>query len=121
MDGTPLTIANNNLWNAVIIHIGDVNGADILGGGNRPAWKLAANVVRIDKLPTRSRNKLLIIFSRKRRELQVCSKPAAIRPLNSVRARINHHTVSRRDFYRWIVVHLPGNHIVATSACDLPE
>src|SRR6267378_1645195 len=121
MDVAPLTIADDYFWNAIIIHIRDFNGANILRRLNRPAWKLAANVVRIYKLPTRRRNELLIIFSRKRRQLQVWSKPAAICPLGSVRTRINYHTVSRRDFNRGIVVHLPGNNIVATSAWDLPQ
>ena len=71
MDVAPLAIADDHLRNAVVIHIGDFNGADVLRRLNGPAWELPANVVRIDKLPIGRRDKLLVLFARKRREFQV--------------------------------------------------
>ena len=94
----PLTVANDHFWDAVIVHIGYRNGADVLRCADRPARKLPANIVGVNKLPILGNNELLVILTWERRQLQVDPKAAATRPLNSVRARINHLAVGRCDF-----------------------
>ena len=75
----------------------------------------------LEQLPILGNNELLVILTWERRQLQVDPKAAATRPLNSVRARINHLAVGRCDFDCRVVVHLPCHNIVAARAGYLPQ
>src|SRR6266516_100986 len=117
----PLTVANDHLGDSVVIQIGYFNRAYILWRANRPAWELPGNIVGVNKLPRLRYDKLLVVLTWERGELQVSSKAAGVRPLNGMRGRIDHLAVSRGDFDCRIVVHLTCDDVRAASACHLPQ
>src|SRR6266487_4685905 len=117
----PLTVANDHLGDSVVIQIGYFNRAYILWRANRPARELSANIVGVNKLPRLRYDELLVVLAWERCELQVPSKAAGVRPLNSMRGGVDHLAVGSSDFDCRIVVHLPRDDVIAASACHLPK